>query len=81
MRISVAQTHPVDGPRIFSKEPTTSADFDAFANIRRNLAGVSQAVKAAKDGGASLVVFPEYFTQGSLDGRGVSKLDCLRGAS
>lgn len=71
MKVSVAQTHPEDGPRTFSPEATASPEFDVFADIRQNLVGVTQSVKTASDSGASLVVFPEYFTQGSLDGRGV----------
>jgi hypothetical protein len=72
MKISIAQTFPSDGPHTFPGEAASAPDFDAFSNIRRNLDVVSQSVKAASESGASLVVFPEYFTQGSLDGRAVS---------
>jgi predicted amidohydrolase len=72
MKISIAQTCPSDGPRTFPAEAASAPDFDAFSNIRGNLVNISQSVKAASESGALLVVFPEYFTQGSLDGRAVS---------
>jgi hypothetical protein len=72
MKISIAQTCPSDGPGTFPAEAASAPDFDAFSNIRGNLVNISQSVKAASESGALLVVFPEYFTQGSLDGRAVS---------
>lgn len=72
LKISIAQTCPANGSLKFSSRGSASPEFDVFANIRRNLSIIAKSVKDASENGSELVVFPEYFTQGSLDGRAVS---------
>ncbi len=65
LRIALAQTSPISAP--LGGIPDAP-----FANIDANLRDVAARVAEAKAGGADVVVFPEYFTQGICDGRQVS---------
>ncbi|KAJ9105988.1 hypothetical protein QFC19_003323 [Naganishia cerealis] len=67
LSFAVAQTCPLDGPRTFSSEQRHAHDFDVFASIAQNLATISKAAEDAHANGSDLVIFPEYYTQGSLD--------------
>jgi hypothetical protein len=81
IKISIAQTCPVNGPEEFSPQDTASLNFDVFASIRKNLDVIAKTVELASKNGSELVVFPEYFTQGSLDGRAVSRPKNDRGCN
>lgn len=74
IKISIAQTCPLNGPTEFSTQNIAAPDFDLFDSIRQNLDVVARTVELASQNGSELVVFPEYFTQGSLDGRAVSRV-------
>lgn len=71
MRVALAQICPQSaepGPPKLEKAHTTSP----FPSIDANLLDVARAVQSAKEQGAELVVFPEYFPQGIVnDGRQV----------
>lgn len=69
LRIALAQTCPTVAETGF---PTISDNL--FEVLERNLLDVTEWVKKASEGGAEIVVFPEYFLQGLVDeGRQVGK--------
>ncbi|KAJ9103244.1 hypothetical protein QFC21_002667 [Naganishia friedmannii] len=70
LKIAIAQTSPLNGSCTISTNDVQPSAFNVFSNITQNLLVISKAAENAKTHGkAELVVFPEYFTQGSLDGR------------
>ncbi|KAJ9119105.1 hypothetical protein QFC22_003596 [Naganishia vaughanmartiniae] len=69
LKIAIAQTSPFNGANEIRTEDLETPAFNVFSNIAQNLSVISRTAEVAKHGGSELVVFPEYFTQGSLDGR------------
>ena len=71
LRIALAQTCPI------SASETASVTFDASAPLlgplASNLAKVAEWIEKASGEGADVVVFPEYFLQGIVDGKEVSQ--------
>lgn len=71
LRIALAQTCPISAPE------TASATFDPsaplLAPLEKNLAKVAEWTEKASQEGADVVVFPEYFLQGIVDGKEVSQ--------
>ncbi|KZP15746.1 carbon-nitrogen hydrolase [Athelia psychrophila] len=67
LRIALAQTCPISAP------DTASATFDPSAPLlgpfEKNLAKVAEWTEKASRQGADVVVFPEYFLQGIVDGK------------
>ncbi|KZP06321.1 hypothetical protein FIBSPDRAFT_966569, partial [Athelia psychrophila] len=67
LRIALAQTCPISAP------DTASATFDPSAPLlgplEKNLAKVAEWTEKASGEGADVVVFPEYFLQGIVDGK------------
>jgi len=74
IKIALAQTSPVSapvGPPKLEKPHSTTP----FPTLDINLAKAREWVVKAKEGGADIVVFPEYFLQGIVnDSRQVSAL-------
>lgn len=81
IKISIAQTCPVNDSTEFSSQDIASPNFNVFDSIRQNLDVIARTVELASQKNSELVVFPEYFTQGSLDGRAVSRRRCCHGAA
>ena len=68
LRVALAQTCPLN-----AKLSYPAGDEDPFGTLRANLADCTDLVKRAKEGGAEVVCFAEYYLQGILnDGRQVS---------
>ncbi|KAF7973026.1 hypothetical protein HWV62_16424 [Athelia sp. TMB] len=67
LRIALAQTCPINASE------TASATFDAsaplLAPLASNLAKVAEWTEKASGEGADVIVFPEYFLQGIVDGK------------
>jgi predicted amidohydrolase len=71
LRVALAQTCPISAPE--GKYP--SADVDPLEVARINLADCADFVRKAKEGGAEVVCFAEYYLQGILnEGRQVREL-------
>lgn len=69
LRVALAQTCPRSGEPAAYPGP----DVDPFSVLHDNLAEVEAEVKKAKESGAEVVCFAEYFLQGILnEGRQVS---------
>lgn len=69
LRVALAQTCPLSGESGAYPSPSV----DPFRILHDNLAEVEVQVKRAKDEGAEVVCFAEYFLQGILnEGRQVS---------
>jgi predicted amidohydrolase len=62
LRVALAQTCPLD-----AKLSYPSASEDPFVTLRENLADCADFVKRAKEGGAEVVCFAEYYLQGILN--------------
>jgi len=68
LRVALAQTCPLNAKLSYPK-----GDEDPFETLRANLADCADYVKRAKEGGAEVVCFAEYYLQGILnEGRQVS---------
>lgn len=65
LRIALAQTYPVSAPA------SVQAGADALEPLKHNLRTVVRWTAEAKKGGAEVVVFPEYFLQGLVEGKEV----------
>jgi predicted amidohydrolase len=71
LRVALAQTCPISAKE--GEYPT--AEVDPLQVLRTNLADCAEFVKKAKDGGAEVVCFAEYYLQGILnEGRQVCPL-------
>jgi predicted amidohydrolase len=70
LRVALAQTCPLN-----SKLSYPTGEEDPFETLRKNLADCADFVKRAKEGGAEVVCFAEYYLQGILnEGRQVKSL-------
>jgi predicted amidohydrolase len=68
LRVALAQTCPLNAKLAY---PT--GDEDPFETLRANLKDCEDFVQRAKEGGAKVVCFAEYYLQGILnEGRQVS---------
>jgi hypothetical protein len=67
LRIAIAQTHVLSAPPSLPSTPTSSI----LAALEANLRTVVQYTENAAKDGADVIVFPEYFLQGIVDGREV----------
>ena len=66
LKICIAQTSPRSGPEVVPES-------DAFGSLTQNLKTTSELVERARSEGADLVVFPEYWLQGIVQDREVSR--------
>jgi hypothetical protein len=62
LRVALAQTCPLN-----SKLSYPTGEEDPFETLRANLADCADFVKRAKEGGAEVVCFAEYYLQGILN--------------
>ncbi len=72
IRIALAQTCPLNAPSPLPR-PTTGSP-SILAPFEKNLEKAAEWIVKASKEGAEVVVFPEYFLQGIVDGREVSPL-------
>lgn len=71
LRVALAQTCPISAKE--GQYPT--AEVDPLQILRTNLADCAEYVRKAKEGGAEVVCFAEYYLQGILnEGRQVSTI-------
>jgi predicted amidohydrolase len=76
LRVALAQTCPRNAPS--SSYP--AAEADPLEIVRANLADAADFVRIAKEGGAEVVCFAEYYLQGILnEGRQVSATQITSG--
>jgi predicted amidohydrolase len=69
LRVALAQTCPINADTTYP----TSTTVDPLETVRANLADCAEFVKRAKEGGAEVVCFAEYYLQGILnEGRQVN---------
>jgi len=66
LKICIAQTSPRSGPEVVPES-------DVFGPLTQNLKTTSELVERAQNEGADLVVFPEYWLQGIVQDREVSR--------
>jgi predicted amidohydrolase len=70
LRVALGQTCPLNAETTYP-----GPNDDPFKTVRANLADCAEFVKRAKEGGAEVVCFAEYYLQGILnDGRQVNQL-------
>jgi hypothetical protein len=74
LRIAIAQTHVLSAPPSLPSTPASSI----LAALEANLRTVVQHTENAAKDGADVIVFPEYFLQGIVDGREVRAAIRLR---
>lgn len=73
LKIAIAQTRVQNSPQNVAVPAEGEPPVDAFEPITTNLKKVQDALRRLQGSEATIAVFPEYFLQGIVDKREVSR--------